>query len=134
MYNDFSKKGITNKKNAYIIGWVVGVLTTLVCMLLFSVILLLFNIDRAYSAPFATISVSLGGFIASKITAKKIGDKGYLIGAIIGIIIFAIITIISLALGNSISLNTLFHFIIIMLSSIVGGIMGVNVNKHKKYI
>ena len=71
--------------------------------------------------------------VTSFITAKKTGEKGYLTGIIIGSVVFIVITLFSLIMGNNLSLNTLFHFIIIMLSSIVGGIMGVN-KKSKKYI
>lgn len=134
MSGDFSKKDTANKKTAYLSGGILGVLICLAAMLAFSAVLLFLNIDRAYAAPFATISVAIGCFIAARHTAKKIGDKGYLVGLIIGAVVFAVITALSFILGNGLSLNTLFHFIIMMLSSLVGGIMGVNKNKHKKYI
>ncbi len=134
MSNGFSKNNTVNKKSAYVLGGAIGVLSTLVTMIIFAGVLLLFNIDRAYAVPFASISIAVGCFIASRITAKKIGDKGYLIGLIIGTIVFVIITLLSLVLGNKMSLNTLFHFIIILLSSLSGGIVGVNANKGKKYI
>lgn len=134
MSDEFSKKDNVNKKSAYLWGAILGVLASLAAMLIFSAVLLFFNIDRAYAAPFATISVAAGCFIASRYTAKKIGDKGYLVGLIIGAVVFVVITVLSLILGNGFSLNTLFHFIIMMLSSLVGGITGVNSNKHKKYI
>ncbi len=133
MSGELTKKDNINK-SAYIIGGVVGLLTTLTAMLLFSAVLLFLNIDRAYAAPFATISVSLGSFIASYITAKKTGEKGYFTGFIIGVVVFIVITVLSMIMGNSLSINTLFHFVIIVLSSIAGGIMGVNKNNHKKYI
>ncbi len=134
MSADFSKKDTVNKKSAYLVGAILGVLGTLAAMLIFAAVLLFLNIDRAYATPFATISLAVGCFIASRYTAKKIGDKGYLIGIIIGAVLFVFITALSLIVGNSLSLNTFFHFVIIMLSSIVGGIMGVNKDKHKKYI
>lgn len=134
MLDGFSKKDTANKKSAYIVGGLVGVLSTLVTMLIFAAVLLVFNIDRAYAAPFATISVAIGSFIASYISAKKINNKGYLTGLVIGIVVFAIISILSLIFGNSFSLNTIFHLIIIILASTVGGILGVNADKHKKYI
>lgn len=134
MSDGFSKKDNVNKKSAYIIGAVLGVFSTLITMLIFAAILLFFNIDRDYAVPFATISVAVGSLIASRITARKIGEKGYITGLIIGAVVFLIITVLSLIMGNSLSLNTLFHFIIIMLSSLVGGITGVNAQKGKKYI
>lgn len=134
MYNGFLKKEHTNKKSAYLKGGIIGILACLTMMMLFSAVLLIFNIDRKYAAVFATISVAVGSYIASRITAKKIGDKGYVVGLVIGGVIFATITLISIIIGNSLSLNTFFHFIIITLSSLVGGITGVNKDKHKKYI
>lgn len=134
MSADFSKKDNVNKKSAYLVGAILGVLGTLVSMLIFAAVLLFLNIDRTYAIPFATISLAVGSFISSRYAAKKIGDRGYLVGLIIGAVVFTVITALSLILGNSMSLNTLFHFIIIMLSSLVGGIMGVNRDKHKKYI
>ena len=134
MSDGFTKKDNINKKSAYIMGAVLGVVATLISMLAFAALLLVFSIDLAFSAPFATISLAVGSFIAIRYTAKKIGDKGYLIGIIIGAVIFVLITALSLVFGNRLSLNTFFHFVIIMLSSIVGGIMGVNKDKHKKFI
>lgn len=130
---DFSNNS-SNKKYAYVYGAVIGVIVSLIAMFVFAALLLFFNIDRAYATPFATISVSIGSFVASNITAKKIGDKGYIIGLVIGFFVFLLITILSLIFGNALSLNTLFHFIIIIFSSITGGIIGVNKNNHKKYI
>lgn len=134
MSEGFLKKDIGSKKSIYIKGGILGFFSTIAVMLIFTVALLVFDIERSYAVPFATISVSFGSFIASYFTAKKIGDKGYFIGIIIGLIVFVTITVLSLVLGNSLSLNTLFHFIIILLSSIAGGIIGVNYKKDKKYI
>lgn len=134
MSDGFSKKDTVNKKYAYIKGGILGVLSCLMAMIFFALILLIFNIDRAYAAPFATISVAFGSLVASKSTAKKIGDKGYLTGLIIGIFVFVVITALSLIFGNGLTLNTFFHFIIIFLSSLAGGIMGVNSQRHKKLI
>lgn len=134
MSNTFLKNNSDNNKSAYIIGCSLGVLVTLIVMLLFATLLLVFNIDRAYAAPFASISIAIGCYVASRITSKKIGNRGYLIGLIIGFIVFVIITVLSLVLGNKLSLNTLFHLIIITLSSLCGGIVGVNATKSKRYI
>ena len=134
MYDGFYKNGLTTKNKAYIFGAVIGVLITLLSMVCFSCLILFFDIDRAYAAPFASVSVAVGCYFASWFVSKKIGDKGYLTGLIIGLSVFIFITILSLALGNNLSLNTLFHFIIILLSSISGGIVGVNTKKNKKYI
>ena len=134
MFNDLYNKDNSNKKSAYLLGGLLGISVTIAAMFVFAAILLLFNLDRAYAAPFATMSVAVGSFVASRITAKKIGDRGYLVGIIIGLSVFCGITALSLILGNSLSINTFFHFVIIVLSSLVGGSLGVNANKNKKFI
>lgn len=125
----------SGKKIIYLKGAAIGIAVSVLFMLIFSAVLLFFNLDRSYSKPFATISVSVGTFAASYYTAKKIGDKGYLTGLIIGIAVFVIITAVSMIINRSgFTLNTLFHFIIIILSALTGGILGVNRDKSKKYI
>lgn len=134
MEYEFSKKDNVNKRSAYLLGALLGVLSALASMMIFAAALLLLDIDRAYAAPFATLSLAIGSFFASRKTSKIIGDKGYITGLIVGLTVFVIITLLSLVMGNGFSINTLFHFIIVTLSSLVGGIMGVNGKKRKKYI
>lgn len=134
MEYEFSKKDNVNKRSAYLLGALLGVLSALASMMIFAAALLLLDIDRAYAAPFATLSLAIGSFFASRKTSKIIGDKGYITGLIVGLTVFVMITLLSLVMGNGFSINTLFHFIIVTLSSLVGGIMGVNGKKRKKYI
>ncbi len=87
-----------------------------------------------YSPLFATISVAMGCLVASLTLARKIGKKGFLIGTAVGGVTFLILTLVALLVNSSaIGVNTLFRLIIIMLSSIIGGIIGVN-KKPEKYI
>ena len=87
-----------------------------------------------FSPLFATLSVAVGCMVSSLIQARKIGEKGFLIGSIVGGITFALITLVALIVNSSaIGINTLFRFIIIMLASIIGGVIGVN-KKPEKYI
>ena len=103
-------------------------------IVMFSAVMYLFNLNKVLSTIFATVSVSFGALIASFFTAKKLQNKGYLIGGAVGISTFIIITLISFVMDDGgITFNTLFHFIIIMLSSLIGGICGVN-KQGKKYI
>ena len=82
----------------------------------------------------ATISVAIGAFATAYSAAKKVGKKGILVGSQVGGVIFGIITVISLFIDKGgITVNTLFHFIITMLASLIGGILGVNKGSTKKY-
>ncbi len=118
-----------------LIGVLIGTAVTLLCMLAFSAITMFFDVDRGFLPFFATASIAVGGLTASMYAAKKIGDRGYLVGIIVGLAVFAVITLISLAVSDGgITYNTLFHLLIITLSSAIGGIIGVNIGKNKKYI
>ena len=134
MSNDLSKPR-TGKLVTYLIGALIGIAVTFGFLLLFAAVIILFGLDRAYSVPFATVSLALGSLAASYYVSKKSERKGYLIGTIIGLISFAVVTVISLIVNKSgLTLNSLFHLIIILLASAIGGVLGVNKGKNKRYI
>ena len=119
----------------YILGFVIGIVVTAVFITLFAVIMYLSGSAFKYAPVFATVSVAIGSLTAAFFTAKKRGSHGLIIGAVIGGITFILITLISLIINRGgVSVNTLFHFIIIMLSSLIGGVIGVNKGKSHKYI
>ena len=126
-----------NKKSKYItflITAIIEIAVTLLAVSLFSIVMNSVDIDYKYSPVFGSVSVALGCLIASYFLSNKMKNKGYLIGATIGVITFIVITLIGLIINQGgIGINTLFHLVIIMLSSIIGGILGVN-KKGKKYI
>ena len=134
--NKASKNSIENGNiKHYIFGIIISFLTIAVMLALFSFIFLFTELDRAYSSAFATVAAAVGTLIGSYFTSYKIGTKGFKTGLIISLCIFFIITIISFAINkNGFSLNTLFHFIILLLSGFIGGVLGVNKNSRKKYI
>ena len=118
-----------------LVGLLIGIIVTVASMFIFSMIIYFLNLDRAFALPFSTVSVSLGAFFSAFFTAKKMKKRGYIAGLAVGILTFVIVTVISLIVSkNGFSLNTLFHFIIIILSSVIGGILGVNSALNKKYI
>lgn len=128
------KEAFKDKYMIYLKGIVAGLVVTAAFVVLFSLLMLVLDLNYRFAAPFATVSVAAGSFIAAYITSKSIGSKGYLVGAAVGIIVFLIVTVVALIVNKSgVTNNTLFHFIIITLSSVLGGIMGVN-KKGKKYI
>lgn len=127
-------KGLSDK-SFYFIGAVLGFVVALILMFLSAFLILKLDLDRAFAAPFATISVSAGAFVAAFYNAFKIGGKGYIVGLITGGIVFVAILIVSLMIAeSSFTLNTLFHFVIMLLSGVIGGICGVNRKLNKKYI
>lgn len=131
------KESLNKGKGLYFLIFktaVIEIAVTAISMLIFAAVMFLAGLDKNLSPVLATVSAAIGTLIAAFFAAKKIGNRGYLIGIAVGGATFIIITLISLIVdGGSITFNTLFHFIIIMLSALIGGISGVN-KKGKKYI
>lgn len=129
--NDFIKSD--NLKN-FIFGLLIGIGAMIVFLMIFSGIILAFGISRNFAKVFATISVALGSMVSSYFSSRKIGKKGYITGFLNGLIFFLVVTFIALAANKgALSSNTLFRMIIVFLSSLIGGIAGVN-KREKKYI
>ena len=129
----FGEKG-KFKGNILISTVLIQIISTAVIMLLLSVVMNLLETDAGYAPIFATVAVSIGAMVSSYRLSSKRKSRGYLNGITVGISTFAIITVISFFVdGGGITFNTLFHLILIMLSSLIGGIAGVN-KKEKSYI
>ena len=92
-------------------------------VILFALVMYIFASGFKYSALFATLSAALGACGAAFYISGKSGSRGWLI------------TLISLTVNRGgLTQNTLFRLVIIMLSSVIGGILGVNRKSQHKYI
>lgn len=111
-----------------------GVLLTALFYILFAAAFALavyaLDIDRKYIPFISTLCLAAASFLSSFIAAKKSGEKGYLIGAAVGGAGFLIVTLVALFVSKSgLSFNTLFHFLLVVLSSVIGGVLGVGNKK-----
>ena len=121
------------KITAYIISVLSGAAVTFIFMLLFAAITVGADLPDSFIAPFASLSAAAGGLASGIIASKILKSGGLLNGAVTGGALFLIVLIISLfADRGGLSLNTLFNFLIIMLSSQIGGIWGIS--RKKKII
>mgnify|MGYP004706815307 CR=1 FL=1 len=104
-------------------------------VILFALVMYIFASGFKYSALFATLSAALGACGAAFYISGKSGSRGWLIGAAVGGIVFCLLTLVSLTVNRGgLTQNTLFRLVIIMLSSVIGGILGVNRTSQHKYI
>lgn len=134
MGKDFAKQNST-KGFAFLKGFIIEIVVAAFFVTAFAFVIYVFEAGYKYASVFATVSVALGTFAAGFFTAGKIGNKGWLSGLIIGAATFILITLVSLVVDKGIlTFNTLFHFIIIMLSSLIGAVLGVNKSNSRKYI
>ena len=84
----------------------------------------------AMSFAAQTLGALIGGFAAAKINKKN----GLIMGVANGAIMFALLTVLSMILGGSLSVMTVIRLILLILSSTLGGIMGVNIRKKQKLL
>ncbi len=104
-------------------------------MLLFAVVMYVAQIGNELSPVLATVSLACGTFSAALYLARKIGKNGLLTGAATGGLVFIILTVISMIFDDgAFTYNTLFHLIILLLSALIGGVMGVNKKENRNYI
>ena len=117
-----------------IVSVLIEVAVTFILVAIFAMLINIADIDYKYAPVFGSVAVGFGSLAGAMHHSVKKKSKGYLIGSAFGGATFLIVTLIGLILnGGGLTVNTLFHLIIIMLSSLSGGIIGVN-KGCKKYI
>lgn len=135
MKKDFAKSDAKISWLVVLKGALFGILTSAVLIFIFAAILLLPGVRRGLAVSFALISLAVGTLVAAFYIAKKTDGKGLIIGAITGVAVFVSVTLFSFALNDgTITPNTLFRFIILLLSGTVGGILGANRRGSRKYL
>lgn len=112
-----------------------GGVVTAVFVLLFAAVLLLPSVSRTLCAPFASISLAAGTIAAAFYLAKKLNAKGYVVGALTGLAVFVVVSVIAMLVKDTpLTLHTFFRFLILLFSGLVGGIWGVNRKADRKYL
>ena len=105
------------------------------CLLIFAAVMFYLESAFSYSPLFATLAIAVGCFFASFYLGKKTGKKGFLIGLGVGAVVFTIVTLVSLFVNSgSVTVHTLLRLVILLLSSMIGGIIGVNRKANQSYI
>lgn len=128
------------KKNSFNYGLIIktallNIITTAAFIFIFAVVMYLAQTGYEFATVFATVSLAAGSLVSAFYLARKIAKKGFLVGLLVGGAEFIIVTLISMFVDKGgITVNTLFHLIIILLSSLIGGIVGVNKAGKQKYI
>ncbi len=116
-----------------IVGLIVSVVFSLIFMLVFALAATSLDVNENTILIFSIISMSLGGFTGGLASAKILKQKGFLVGAINGVVFFFLITFISFAVSQApVSAVSLIKLITFVLSSVLGGIIGVNTTKKRK--
>jgi putative membrane protein (TIGR04086 family) len=108
-------------------------LITAVAVLIVSAVALAGDLDEVYSSVLSSISMGVGGITAGFLSSRKIRSGGMLNGLFCGLILYLPVFFLSLFLSETgFSMNTVYHFLITILSAVIGGVLGVNKNKNYK--
>ncbi len=119
----------------YIKTFLIFAVVTLLSVFMFGIVLFFLEKGYEYSSVLGTVAVAFGAFAAAFYLSKKKEKKGMLLGFVVGILTFLAVTLVSLLVDDGgVTLNTLFKFFIITLSSLIGGVMGVNKKENRNYI
>lgn len=116
-----------------LIGTGIGLISTVVLLLIMAFMALLLNLSEGALSPLATVALAVGTYFSAYFSGKFIKGKSLFVGLLAGFLMFMLVSIISAIVSkNSITLMSAFHFVVTILSGIIGAIIGVNsANKCK---
>lgn len=131
----FSLNPKSSKGTAIAIGLAISLTVATIMIFACALILTLGDFSESIAFPLSSLSLGAGSFLGSRYTAKKLQEKGYLCGIINGGVLYVLNMILGIILnGFSLSVLSIIRFIIVMLSGIIGGILGINSDSPRKYV
>ncbi len=114
---------------------IIFIVSFIVAAFIFAVGLYFLEGGYELSPLLATLSLAIGGFASSLFLGNYKGEKGILLGGAVALVIFIVTALITLLVNRgAVSIHLLLRFVIILLSSLIGAIIGVNKKANKKFI
>lgn len=114
-------------------GSIIAITITLVCLVIFSVILANTEVAESTINPVIILVTAVSIFVGSIMSVSRISKRGIINGGIVGMIYFLAIYILSGIVNSNFSINISGIILIIcgILAGMLGGIVGVNIKKWK---
>ena len=109
-----------------------GLLATTVVLLLFSFLMCKKDVPFVLLNPFSAGLLMLGSFISGYLAARRIRERGMMVGALCGLMIFLMLMLASFMNKFDVGLIALLKLIIAVVSGAIGGIIGVNAKFKRK--
>lgn len=114
------------------VSTLVGAIFCIGILLLLSLVVSTQNIPQAMISPMAIFAVSVGSFASGFCCARAMRANGLAYGALCGVIMCTVVLFASLIVSDGgFGIPALLKIAFMMLSSMIGGVMGVN-TKHKR--
>ena len=114
-------------------GLIIGLIVTLLLFVLFALGMSVYILPTNSANIVASLSIAAGSFCGGFFAAKRLGKNGLITGALCGLAMFLLFTLIGIAaFGNAPDTSTLIRLLIFITSGATGGIIGVgNADKRK---
>lgn len=120
-------KGISCFAFALLRGVLVSLAVTLVALLLLALVLTIWDVPIGVTAYLAVLCLGLGALTGGWISAKKIGEKGLLWGAVCGFVLFLLLLFTGLLFSEQgAGLSPWFRLAVSVLCGAIGGVLGIN--------
>ena len=96
-------------------------------IIIIPIFLTIFNLIKLETNKITVIIIgAILMFIIGIITGKKTVSKGYLKGLLVSIFCITILTLLSLIFKFSLNINSLIYYIILVISTVFGSMIGIN--------
>lgn len=109
-----------------------GLLATTAVLLLFSFVMCKKDVPFVLLNPFSAGLLMLGSFLSGYLAARRIRERGMMVGALCGLIIFSLLMLASFMSRFDVGLAALIKLVISVVSGAIGGIIGVNAKLKRK--
>ena len=114
-----------------LVGVAVGLIGCIGLLMLMALIVQSVDVPRAAILPLAIAAAAIGAFLAGLTAAAIAGQKGLLLGAVCGLVLWLLILLAGVARYEGVSGgNALIKLAALLLSGGIGGVLGVNMRKH----
>ncbi len=114
-----------------LVGVAVGLIGCIGLLMLMALIVQSVDVPRAAILPLAIIAAAIGAFLAGLTGAAIAKQKGLLLGAVCGLVLWLLILFAGVARYEGVSGgNALVKLAALVLSGGIGGVLGVNLRKH----
>lgn len=116
-----------------LLGVALGAVVITLLLMILSLLMSLQDIPQSFITPMVLFSLGVGAFAGGLFAARLTKEKGLLLGAGCGLLLFAAIWVCGLGLNPSVfgALTSIKLLIAVVLASL-GGVVGINGKKRRK--
>ena len=114
-----------------LVGVAVGLIGCVGCLMLAALLVRSVDVPRAAILPLAIAAAAIGAFLAGLTAAVVAGQRGLLLGAVCGLLLWLVILLAGVARYTGVSGGTaLIKLAALVLAGGIGGVLGVNMRKR----